>query len=170
MLVAACLCLAPLATLAVPARALADEAAVDRLPEGPVAAIEVEGNRRVGSEAVERRMATRPGSPLSWEDIREDVRRLYELGYFDDVSVHLRESPDGPVVVVRVEEKPAVRQVVFEGNSAIKEDELEEMVGISAYSLLDTTRVERAVREIETSYRGKGYFLAEVETRLDAVP
>ncbi len=143
---------------------------VARLPSEPVADVEVEGNRRVGSEAVLREMRVQPGMRLSWDAVREDVQRLYGMGFFDDVSVLVRDTADGPVVVVRVEEKPAVRQVIYEGNEELSEEDLDEIVDIDAYSLLDQRKVERAARRIEAEYREKGYFLAEVRTLIDAVP
>ena len=143
---------------------------VDELPGEPVVDVEVEGNRRVGTEAVLREMRIRPGMQLSWDVVREDVARLFEMNFFEDVSIHLEHRADGPAVIVRVSEKPVVRQVVYEGNSEMKDDDLDEIVEIAPYSMLDQHRIERAAREIEASYKGKGYFLAEVTTRVQSVP
>jgi outer membrane protein insertion porin family len=162
--------------LLVPAVSVAQDApgeapqVIERLPAEPVAAIEVEGNRRVAREAVLRAIRTRPGEYLEWRVIQEDVRRLFDTGFFDDVAFHLRETAEGPVVVVRVVEKPAVRQVRYAGNEEMKEDDLQEIVEIAPYALLDQRQIEKAARDIEASYREKGFYLAEVTVRTEPVP
>ncbi|MCM2334823.1 MAG: hypothetical protein NDI82_12865, partial [Anaeromyxobacteraceae bacterium] len=68
--------------LALAARAAAAE-------EAPrIAAVEVEGNRRVEADAV-RAAVSRKGTLLDPRKVDADVRALMKLGFFEDVVVEL---------------------------------------------------------------------------------
>lgn len=139
----------------------------------PLADVRVEGNRRVESEAIVRRLGTRKGKPVDRKTIREDLKVLYRLGYFDYVEVRLLDAveagADGPVVVFRVVEKPAVREVKFEGLDELSKDDLSDAVTVKAFSILDRNEIEKSRRAILDAYREKGFYLADATTRLEPV-
>lgn len=86
----------------------------------PVAGIRVEGTRRVEPEAVRRAMRTRVGERIDPGTVREDLRRIFSLGYFDDIRIDGEPGPEGVVLVVTVVERPAIREVRIEGNDEIR--------------------------------------------------
>ena len=66
-------------------------------PSGPtVAAIEVEGNRRVEVDAIKAAMITKVGAPVDALSIQQDVRAVMKLGYFSDVSIDEKGPPPAP--------------------------------------------------------------------------
>jgi hypothetical protein len=55
---------------------------------GPtVAAIEIEGNRRVEVDAIKAAMVTKVGALFDPRSIQMDIRQVMRLGYFADVSI-----------------------------------------------------------------------------------
>ncbi len=144
------------------------------LPEAPIAEVRVEGNRRVDTEAILSGIETRAGAVLSRDVIRRDLARIYGLGYFDDVEVRLL-SPEeaqaaGPVLVFVVREKPTIRKIEYEGNEEIGKDDLEDLLEIRPYTILDLNRVEKTAKKFAEKYREKGYYLASVTYRIEPVP
>ena len=47
--------------------------------------ITIRGNAKVESDAILTLLKTKKADPLRPSDIQEDIRTLYELGYFSDV-------------------------------------------------------------------------------------
>ncbi len=138
--------------------------------EAPVLAeIRVEGNRRVEAEAIRKALVSRAGEPLDRIKLREDIASLWRLGYFSDVQLYLDESPKGPVLIVKVQEKPAVRAVKIVGNKELSDDDLKDTIDIKPFSILDLAAVKRNARKIQEKYVEKGFFLAEVKERLEPV-
>lgn len=168
--------LVALLSAAAPARAqegVPDVLAVE-LPKQPLAAVRVEGNRRVDPEAILREIETKPGEVLTREALRRDVKTLFEMGFFSDVAVRLltaaEAGADGPVVVFQVVEKPAIREIRYEGLEHLSKDDVKELVKVTPFSILDRSVIEKSARAIADKYREKGYYLAEVTYRLDPVP
>ena len=139
---------APLATPAVPENA-------ERIAE-----IRVEGNRAVQSDAVRGLMNTRVGSPLSGTDIRNDIRSIFGSGYFQDVRMDRIVESGRTILVVKVLEKPSVREIKYVGFEAITVSTVSEKVQTKRYTILDERKVNADLRLIEQSYVEKGYYLA----------
>jgi outer membrane protein insertion porin family len=68
---------------------------------------------------------------------------------------------------VRVEEKPAVRQIVLSGNDELSKDDFKDVLDLKPFSILDQSAVKRNVKKIQDKYIEKGFFLAEVSSRID---
>jgi outer membrane protein insertion porin family len=138
---------------------------------GPtVAAIEVEGNRRVEVDAIKAAMVTKAGAPVNAQSIQQDVRAIMKLGYFSDVSIEEKGEPPRPTLIVKVVEKPSVQDYRIEGNDEISADDLKESIEVKRYAILDLAAVRKTVKKIQEKYTEKGFYLAEVSFRLEDRP
>ncbi len=149
-----------------PSPARAEEAS-----EPVVEAIRVEGNRRVEVDAVKAAISQKAGEPLDLKKVDEDIRSVMKLGFFSDVQVAQEGDPNRPVLVFRVTEKPAIREIKVEGADEISaEDLVKEASDLKPYSILDLNQVRKAQKKIQEKYVEKGFYLAEVSWRLDPQP
>lgn len=125
--------------------------------------VRVQGNRRSEADAVLRVVTQRPGEPLDRAQVRRDIGRVFALGFYTDVKVDLSTVDGRQILTYIVAEKPSVRQVRYEGNDEIDEDELGEVVDIRPFGILDLAKVARNAEKIRDLYIEKGFFLAEVD-------
>ena len=139
---------------------------------GPnVAAITVQGNRRVETEAMKAQLATKAGKPLDPKLVDQDVRTLWKLGFFSDVQVDEAQADGGGVkLAFIVAEKPSVHEVRIEGNDELSKDDLKDEFEVKAYQILDDESARKTVAKIQAKYVDKGYYLAEVTYRLEPMP
>ena len=135
-----------------------------------VAAIEVEGNRRVETDAIKGVMVTKVGSPVDAKSIQQDVRSVMKLGYFADVSIEEKGPPEKLILVVKVVEKPSVQDYRIEGNDEIGSDDFKDAIEVKRYAILDAAAVRKSVKKIQEKYTEKGYYLAEVTSRVEDKP
>jgi outer membrane protein insertion porin family len=135
-----------------------------------VTAVKFEGLGRVDEETARQRVKTAPGNPLDPQAITDDIRSLHGTGAFEDVVVRARPSRDGVVVVYQLKERPAIDQVLLEGNEEIDEEDLRKKITVRPGTILDLKRVERSVQSVRDHYVEQGFFLAEVDWRLDPRP
>ncbi|HEU4385648.1 MAG TPA: outer membrane protein assembly factor BamA [Anaeromyxobacteraceae bacterium] len=146
-------------------------AAPARAQEPPVVkAIEVEGNRRVEVDAIKAALSTRVGDPIDPARIRADVRAVMKLGYFADVSIEARGPTATLTLVVKLKEKPSVQGTRIDGAEEVSADDLKDAVEVKQYQILDATAVRRSVKKIQEKYVEKGFYLAEVTSRLEEKP
>ena len=132
--------------------------------EGPIIrAVEFEGLRRVDAAAIRIVLANRVGKPYRASAVAGDIKAIYGMGYFSDVRLYKEPADDGVRLVYRLVEKPAVRQVVYEGNDDVGTDDIKEVVDIRPFTILSEAKIKRNVQKIVDLYNEKGFYLAEVD-------
>lgn len=149
-----------------------------RLPEGQPARegaivdeIQVRGHRRVEAETILGQVQTQPGQAIDLERVSADIRRIFELGYFDDIRVDARVTTAGNVLVTFiVEEKPAIDEITFTGNSEVSNDDIDEVVDLRRFAILNESQVNANAAKIRDLYHEKGFFLAEVDYEISQRP
>jgi outer membrane protein insertion porin family len=129
----------------------------------PLQKIEVLGNRRVTPADVLTYVRERVGQPFKPETLTQDVRELWNSGFFDDIEVDLERHDDGVDLRFVVRERPSISSITFEGNDEISKDDLNEGIEIKPNTILSLPAVRRTVQKIRDMYAEKGFFLAEVQ-------
>ncbi|MFP4306620.1 MAG: outer membrane protein assembly factor BamA [Desulfococcaceae bacterium] len=127
-----------------------------------VARVEVQGNRRIGADAILRVIETRRGDVFLARSLSEDLRSVYEMGFFDDIRIEAQDGPEGKIITFVVTEKPTVRQVKIAGNRVYDDEELRENLTIKTGAILNVFAIRRNVQRIEALYRDKNYHNVEV--------
>ncbi|GAB4337575.1 MAG: outer membrane protein assembly factor BamA [Desulfobulbaceae bacterium] len=123
-----------------------------------IASVAPEGNERIDSGAILRKISTKPGDLYSPEQLREDLKAVFSMGYFDNVEIVAKDTDRGKAIVFRVQEKPVIRKVVFTGIDELEEQEVRDAAGIIVNSIMNPARLNEAVERINDLYRSKGYF------------
>src|SRR4051812_24790188 len=165
-LVCAALCVA---LLGVPsARAADPEAAGDTAePAAPppslrVAKLQFRGNRKVEDDAIKVNLKTAPGATLTQEVLRDDVRAIWKMGYFEDVQVEVNDTKAGAVVVFVLREKPAISKIYVAGNDEVSLSKINEVLDIKKDQILDLAKLKKNVEKIKDLYVERGFYMAEV--------
>lgn len=83
---------------------------------GIVRLITIKGNVMIDTETIKAAiLKTRLGEPAAEQKIIDDMRAIYDLGYFEDVQATIDPALGGVEVVFHVWENPVVREVTFSG-------------------------------------------------------
>jgi len=128
-----------------------------------VVAVEVRGASRVAPDAVRKVMGTQAGQELDLSMVRQDVKAIYRMGYFRDVTFDTEEVPGGYRLTVIVVEKPIVGSVQVEGNKDVETTDLRAAVTVKERSLFQEEKVKESVNKLIEVCQNKGFIDASVE-------
>ena len=131
---------ATLVTVQLAATTVASAATVNR--------IAVQGNSRVDAETVRGFMQIKTGQNVTEADQDAAVRRLYSTGLFSNVRI----SQSGGTLTVSVDENQIVNQVLFQGNSKIKDAQLNAAVQTTPRGPFSQATVDADVETIKKAY------------------
>jgi len=95
----------------IPTGQTAAEAAAEVPDTGTIARINVQGNRRVETDAIRAAMPLKAGDAYDREKLKSALLAVWRMGYFNDVKLdvsHERAPATGYVLTVLVSEKPAI--------------------------------------------------------------
>jgi outer membrane protein insertion porin family len=122
--------------------------------------IRVEGSKAVQPEAILGLMDSKVGGVLSQTDVSDDIRNIFNSGYFRDVRIDAQTRPNGVALIVVVEEKPSLREIKFIGFDAISSTTISDKLQVKKFTILDERKITADLRVIEQMYVEKGYYLA----------
>jgi outer membrane protein insertion porin family len=129
--------------------------------------VRISGNRRVEPEVIKRALKNKVGRPFDPTLTGADVQSLWSLGCFQDIQLLTQRLPAGGIsYVVRVVERPSIRQWLLQGNEELNKDDFKETIDLKPYQILDLDAVRRNVKKIQEKYVEKGFFLAEVTHKI----
>jgi outer membrane protein insertion porin family len=125
------------------------------------------GNVKVEEGVIRGAIKSREGGPFSVEKVREDLRSIFDLGYFTDVQVDIKSTPQGKEVIFIVVEKPSIKEILIKGNEKVKLDDIKEKMTLKPRSILNLEKVKEDSEQIRKLYFSKGYYGVKVEYKVD---
>ena len=131
-----------------------------------IGAIEIVGLKRIEKDAVIAKLTSKVGDKLTADQVRTDIQAVFGMGFFDDIEIKADDLPEGKVkLIFEVRERPVIAKLDFEGNERISTSDLQDVVKIKQWSILDVNKVKEDVGLIQKHYEDKGFYLAKVSFR-----
>nr|WP_319424463.1 outer membrane protein assembly factor BamA [Burkholderia plantarii] len=130
--------------------------------------IRIEGLHRIEPGSVFAYLPVKQGDTFTDDLASESIRKLYATGFFNDVKV----ATEGSVVIVQVQERPAIASIDFAGIKEFDKDNLIKAmtaVGLANGRYYDKSLVDKAEQELKRQYLTRGYYAAEVTTTITPV-
>ncbi|HNC07012.1 MAG TPA: outer membrane protein assembly factor BamA, partial [Solirubrobacterales bacterium] len=125
--------------------------------------IRVEGIQRTEAGTVFSYLPVKVGETMSDDKAAQAVKALFATGFFKDVRLEI----EGQVVVVILEERPAIAAVDFTGLKAFKKEDILKgfrEVGLAESRIFDRSLLEKAEKELKRQYISMGHYAAEITT------
>lgn len=129
--------------------------------------IGITGQKRIEADAILRIIDTQPGDIIRLDKITKDLRKIYEMGYFDDVTVEQKVHDEGVKLVFNVIEKPSIRKVKFKKNFVYEDEELAEFVDSRTGSILNLHKIMADMKRIRLMYNEKNYHNCQVDYEIE---
>jgi outer membrane protein insertion porin family len=143
---------------------------VPKLVGRPIDRIQFRGNRKVEDDAIRINLLSKVGATIDANKIRDDVRAMWKMGFFADVTVEAEIGPGGGAIITfAVTERPSVRKVLVEGSKDLGLDKINEVIDLERDAILDIAKVKRNREKIAELYVQKGYYLASVDFEVKPV-
>jgi outer membrane protein insertion porin family len=142
--------------------AVAGGAAAQSFAPFVVKDIRVEGLQRTEAGTVFSYLPIKVGETLNEERARQAVRALYATGFFQDVRLEV----DGGVLVVFVQERPAIAQIDFAGMKEFEPDNIKKALrelGLAEGRIFDRALLEQTEQEIKRQYLSRGLYATTVQ-------
>lgn len=125
--------------------------------------IRVEGIQRTEAGTVFSYLPVRVGETFTEPKAADAIRGLFATGFFSDVRIEVEDD----VIVVLVDERPAIADITFDGVKEFDKDALKaglRDVGLSEAQIFDRSLLERAEQELKRQYLSRGKYAAQITT------
>lgn len=125
--------------------------------------IRVEGAQRTDPGTVFSYLPVKVGEKLDDDKAAAAVKALYATGFFKDVRLDY----DNGVLVVYLEERPAISQIDVSGSKDFEKDKLKDslkQIGLAESRIFDRALLEKAEQELKRQYFSRGKYGVEITT------
>lgn len=137
--------------------------------EGPVKGTEVRGNKKIDTFAILAKIKTKENQSLNQQQLREDLKAIYQMGFFEDVQVSTEAVEGGIKVIFTVHEKPFLVEIQFSGNKEIDIQDLKDKITLKDQNFVDPQQIKENGEKLREYYEQEGYFEARVTPVLKTV-
>ncbi|WP_308920504.1 outer membrane protein assembly factor BamA [Janthinobacterium sp. J1-1] len=130
--------------------------------------IRVEGIQRTEAGTVFAYLPVKVGETFTDEKSIAAIKALYATSMFKDVRL----EADGDVLVVLVEERPAIAAVEFTGTKEFEKDVLVKAlkeIGVGEAKIFDKASVDRAEQELKRQYLSHGLYGVKITTTVTPI-
>jgi outer membrane protein insertion porin family len=131
--------------------------------------VQFRGNRKVEDDALRVNLRTVPGASLTQDLLREDVRAIWRMGFFEDVQVEANPFEGGVAVVFALKEKPSIRKIYVSGHDEVGLTKINEVLDIKKEQILDLAKIKKNMEKIRELYLQRGFYMADVTHELKRV-
>jgi outer membrane protein insertion porin family len=128
--------------------------------------IRVDGLQRISEGSVFSYVPVEVGDVLTESLARSTIRDLWETGFFSDISL----AREGDVLVISVQERPAISSISIAGNRQIKTEDIMPAlasIGIAEGEIFNQLELDRVQQEMIRQYYSRGYYGVEVDAGVD---
>lgn len=135
-----------------------------------IAGVYVVGAHRVDKSAILNAVSTKPGDILTPQKVDQDIRSIYKLGQFQNVTAESNPAENGAVdLIFVVAEKPILRELAIEGNKEITTEKLKEGIPLKVNNIFTQADLDKTVKKFQKQYADDGYYLAEITPKVETV-
>lgn len=126
-----------------------------------VAFVEIAGAVNLKPESIMTVTRLKPGDVWTPDKVRQDLRLIYEMGTFSDVTADFTLIPEGVKVVYNVKENPILKGIVVQGNQKVSKEKVLSLMTVKTGAVLNSQTVATNLRAVEEYYKGQGYILVK---------
>ena len=129
--------------------------------------VEFKGNRKIEASAINQALKSAPGSILTDADLSADIKAIFKMGYFDDVTAEVTDVAEGKAITFVVVEKPMIAEIRIQGNKDLKKDDIEGAMSVRNRQTVNPEKLKTDMEKIKALYDGKGFYNAEIRYTIE---
>src|SRR5438128_2773033 len=131
--------------------------------------IQYSGPATVSKEVILAQMRTTIGQPYSDQTVEDDIRNLYKTGTVQNVRIFAQPETDGVKVIVPVQTRQVLRELVIDGAHKVKAKKLRKEIGVKLNAPVNEDDLQKARQKIIDSYQSKGFTDIAVDFRVEPI-
>ena len=141
-------------------------------PEAPIVrAIDVQysGPATVSKEAILAQIRTAVGQPYSDQTVEDDIRNLYKTGTIQNVRIFAQPEVDGVKVIVAVQTRQVLRELVIDGAHKVSAKKLRKDIGVRLNAAVNEDDLQKARQKIIDNYQSRGFTDVSVDFKVEPI-
>lgn len=131
--------------------------------------VQYSGPATESKEAILAQLRTAVGQPYSDQTVEEDIRNLYKTGTIQNVRIFAQPENDGVKVIVAVQTREVLRELVIDGAHQVSAKKLRKDIGVRLNAPVNEDDLQKARQKIVDTYQSKGFTDVSVDFKVEPI-
>lgn len=127
-----------------------------------ITGFDVVGNSDVSDKDILAATFSKIGESIEQDKINNDLKAIYYMGYFKDISISFEAYQDGSKIIYSVVENPKIKAVNVSGNTVYSTPEIIGALGLKIGNVFNYKIFREGIDSINKKYKDDGYTLARI--------
>lgn len=136
---------------------------------GVITAVTIVGNETVHEGVILRVVSIKPGDSFDAKKVDADIRAIYKLGYFEDVSASTKVADGKTTLVFSVKERQKVFSINIVGSKEPSHEELKKVITLKENAPYQPYQVKESIQRMLEYCQEKGYCFAEITSEIKQI-
>ncbi len=124
--------------------------------------INIVGNVTVQTGVILRAVSIKPGDSLDAKKVDADIRAIYKLGYFENVTAAVERVNSKVTIVFSVTERPMVGSITVTGSKEPSHEEIKKEITMKENTPYQQYQAKESVQKMLEYCQKQGYCFAEI--------
>jgi len=121
------------------------------------------GTLKVPKDLIDYNIHLKSGEEFSQDKLNDDIKALYDTGYFSDVEAKTATTADGKINIdFTLTNVPRIKDILIKGNDKFTTEKIMEAVRLHNSEPLVQKQLQESIANIKTLYSDNGYYEANV--------
>lgn len=131
--------------------------------------VEIVGNNLVDTAEILQNVSIHPGDPYSVEAVQQNLKAIYDMGYFSDKmrAIPVKINDKSIKIRIIVQENVPITDFNITGNNSVATGDLLQILDSLLNKPQNILKLNDAITEIQEYYASQGYILARVTSITD---
>ena len=125
--------------------------------------IKIQGSHYIKKDDILKVITSKPGQILSKDKIVQDMRAIYDMGYFYKIRALKEETPKGIILIYEVGEYPLVEKIKLVGVEGREVKKLKKLVSLKIGEPWNYKKAQESKEKILSYFKDNGYVDARVD-------
>ncbi|MFH1561991.1 MAG: outer membrane protein assembly factor BamA [Nitrospirota bacterium] len=135
--------------------------------ENEITNIQIQGNNSVATSTIFSVIHSQVGDKYSPTTVDNDLKAIYNSGYFSDVNVDLKKEAEGLTLLFIVKEKSLVSKIKFEGNKELKEEDLKKELTLKTGVPISQKDIKESIEKLINLAKDNGHYFAKIDSKIE---
>ncbi|HST30400.1 MAG TPA: outer membrane protein assembly factor BamA [Chthoniobacterales bacterium] len=131
--------------------------------------VQYSGPATVSRERILAQIRTAVGQPYSDSTVEDDIRNLYKTGTIQNVRIFAQPEGDGVKVIVAVQTRPVIRELVIDGTQKLSAKKLRKEIAVKLNAPVNEDDLQKGRQKIIDIYQARGFTDITVDFRTEPI-
>jgi len=135
--------------------------------ENIITEIQIQGNELVATSTILSAINTHLGDKYNITKIDNDLKAIYNLGYFEDIKIEVKKGDEGLTLLFIIKEKSSISEIEFAGMKELNKEDLKKEVTLKIGVPISQKDLYESIDKMTNLAKDNGFYFVKIDYKIE---